>query len=152
ATSAIVDQCFVPGVFVDNGQPFEWVWRGAWQSPSFYRRRWFPTPWYRKNFRQIRFFGTGNVDFSLATDFANGEVLRKSNLFKSATSTWGGAGQFGANDGSVFGDYPTMGEARVFSLGTHRAVSVVFSSTSTTADAVNLYALMMTDRRDMVPA
>src|SRR5205085_1935203 len=52
ATAAFVDQAFVSGVLQDNGANFAWVWRGPWQSPTFYRRRRFPTPYFRKRLRQ----------------------------------------------------------------------------------------------------
>lgn len=150
STSAIVDQTFAAGVTTDNGAPFTWRWRGPWQSPTFYRRRRFPTPYFRKNFRQIRWDGAGSVDFSLGTDFTAGEVLLQTNAFA------GGGGVFGASDGSTFGGVGTFGDlggitrARHFSLGTHNAISVVFSATSTTADSVNSYVLMVTDRKDLV--
>jgi hypothetical protein len=150
AGSAIVDQCFVPGVTVDNGTPFLWRWRGPWQSPTFYRRRRFPTPYYKKRFRQVRFDGSGTVDFSLGTDFAGGEVLWKTNAFTAPSSV------FGASDGStfggagLFGDNPTIGRAEAFSLGVHNAISIVFSATSSSADSVYSFVLMVTDRKDLV--
>jgi len=148
--SAIVDQCFVPGVYTDNGTPFTWRWRGPWQSPTFYRRRRFPTPYFRKRFRQIRFDGYGTVDFGIGTDFAGGEVTWLTDAFAQ------GGSNFGAADGStfggagLFGDTPSISRARAYSLGVHNAVSIVFSSTSTTADLVASYVLMVEDRKDLV--
>jgi hypothetical protein len=149
-TSAIVDQCFVPGTLVDNGTPFLWRWRGPWQSPTFYRRRRFPTPYFRKRLRQVRFDGTGTVDVSLATDFFGGEVLKQSNAFNPASSTFGGAGVYGGADGSLFGDQPALSRARLYSLGVANAWSMVFSATSSTQDMVTSYVLMVTDLKDLV--
>jgi hypothetical protein len=131
-TSAVVDQCFVNGVTTDNGQMFTWVWRGPWQSPTFYRRRRFPTPYFKKRFRQVRFDGEGSVDFSVATDFNPAETLKLS-------STLGGGG---AN----------IGRARVYSIGVFNAISPVFSATSNTQDMVISYVLIITDRRDLIVA
>lgn len=148
---AIVDKCFVPGTYTDNGTAFKWWWRGPWQSPTFYRRRRFPTPYFKKNFRQIRYDGSGTVDFSLATDFAGNEVLQTPNAFGTQAPS-----NFGASDGSTFGglgtfgDFPSITRARNYSLGVHDAISVVFSATSQTADTVTSYVLMVTDRKDMV--
>ncbi len=154
ATSAIVDQCFVPGINVDNGTPFLWRWRGPWQSPTFYRRRRFPTPYFRKRFRQVRYDGTGTVDFSLATDFSPGEVLLKSNAFVLIpnNSTFGGTGTYGNADGTVFGDAAPVARARQYTLGVYNAISVVFSSTSITQDRVFSYTLIVTDRKDLITA
>lgn len=149
-TGAIVDQCFVPNVTVDNGTPFTWRWRGPWQSPTFYRRRRFPTPYFRKRVRQIRFDGAGTVDFSLGRDFYGGEVLWQTNAFMPSSTTFGGAGNFGAADGTYFGDMAIIARARVYTLGVYSAISVVFSATSTTDDLVTSYVLMITDRKDLV--
>lgn len=149
-STPIVDQCFVPNVTVDNGAPFTWIWRGPWQSPTFYRRRLFPTPYFRKRFRQIRFDGAGTVDFSLAADFSAGETLRNSNLFNVATDSFGGMGTFGANDGSVFGGIGSISRVKIFSLGVYNAISVVVSSTSSTQDQLLAYVLLVSDRKDLV--
>ena len=132
-TAAFIDQCFVPNVVTDNGNPFAWVWRGSWKSPTFYRRRRFDTPYFKKRFRQLRFQGEGSVDFSLAVDFIPAETLKQSN---------------------VFGGSSDVSDARIFTLGVWKAISPVFSSTpgSATADAVYFYELSVTDRRDMVPS
>lgn len=151
STAAIVDQCFVAGVNVDNGSPFTWRWAGPWQSPSFYRRRLFPTEYYRKRLRQVRFDGNGTVDFSLATDFAGAETLIGTNaLAQAGTPTWGGTGTWG--DPSVlWGGGPSVQAARFNSLGVAKAFSVVFSATSTSADTVNSYLLILHDRSDGLP-
>lgn len=177
ATSAVVDHCFAPGVLVDNGTAFKWRWAGPWQSPTFYRRRRFPTPYYRKRLRQLRFDGTGTIDFSLAKDFTLGEVLIRSNALVTGGGTFGvdgfygapdgslfggnpgatgaggffgGVGVFGAADGSVYGDVPGLNRTRVYSLGVANAFSIIFSATSTTADMLTSYTMMMTDRKDLV--
>lgn len=150
STSAIVDQCFVPGVTVDNGTPFLWRWRGPWQSPTFYRRRRFPTPYFRKRLRQIRIDGTGTVDFSLATDFAPVESLIRQNAlaagqsgtFGGSTTTYGGTATFGGG--------ATLQRARFYTLGVANAFSLVFSATSTTQDALMSYVMEITDRKDLV--
>ena len=149
ATAAIVDQCFAAGVNTDNGSNFFWVWRGPWQSPSFFRRRLFPTPYYRKRLRQMRFDGAGTVDVSLAKDFAGAETIVRQNVFAVAGSTnFGGPQPFGGPQ--LFGGSGTVQRARAYSLGVANAFSVVFSSTSSTADIVDSYLLIMHDRKDLV--
>jgi hypothetical protein len=54
-----------------------------------------------------------------------------------------------AGDGT-FGGTPPISQARLNSLGVHNAFSIVFSSTSSTADSIIAYTLMITDRRDSV--
>ena len=154
STAPIVDQCLVDGVYTDNGQPMTWVWRGPWQSPSFYRRRLFPTPYYRKRLRQVRLDGFGTVDFSLARDFAGMETLWRANVLAA-----NGGGVFGAADGSIYGgadgsvfgasDQPVV-QARFFSLGVANSYSLVFGSTSSTPDAVYSYLMILHDRVDLV--
>jgi hypothetical protein len=152
ATAAFVDQCFVPSVYQDNGSNFTWAWRGPWQSPSFYRRRRFPTPYFRKRLRQIRVMGSGTVDLSLAKGFAGAETLITPNIlsYTVGTDVFGGTGLYGGADGSVFGGTFTINHGRQYSLGVSDAFSIVFSATSNTADVVNLYVYMVTDRRDGV--
>lgn len=125
-----IQQLFVPGLYTNNGSPITWQWQGAWQSPTFYRRRRFPTSWYRKNFRQLRIEGSGTVDVSVAADFQAGAVLKQSDVFNGLS--------------------PSVNQARVHSLGVHKALSPVFGATSSTLDQVNSYTWMITDRRDGV--
>jgi hypothetical protein len=149
STGPILDQCFVPNVHQDNGQGFTWVWKGPWQSPSFYRRRMYPSTWYRKRLRQIRIEGFGTVDYYLAKDFIATESLIRQNLFPgtlTAGQTFGGPGQFAGT--GLFGGGAPIGEADVFSLGVARAFSQVFSATSNTQDEVYGYTLALTDRVD----
>lgn len=128
AASPGVDQCFVPGATTDNGTPFMWRWRGPWQSPMFYRRRLFPTPYFRKRLRQLRVEGLGAVDCSVAVDRdPSSEVLKQANIFS----------------GSAI---PV--NARMYSFGVHYAFSMVFSGTSTSSDMVLAYELGITDRKD----
>jgi hypothetical protein len=127
STAAIVDQCFVPGVTQDNGQNFTWAWRGPWQSPSFYRRRLYPSTWYRKRLRQIRIQGSGTVDYSLAKNFVPAEALIRPNILPGT---------------------PPSGIADIFSLGVARAFSQVFSATSNTQDQVLSYTMALTERVD----
>lgn len=122
-----VDQCFTPGLYQDRGFNFPWVWRGPWQSPSFYRRRLYPSTWYRKRLRQIRIQGFGTVDYSLAKDFVDPESLIRPN---------------------VLPDTPPNGIADIFSLGVARAFSQVFSATSNTQDEVLSYTMALTERTD----
>src|SRR6185437_3546473 len=98
STAAVVDQCFVPNVFTDNGSPMTWVWRSAWESPVFYRHKFYNTPYYKKRLRQVRADGFGTVDFSLAKDFAGAETLVAANVFAQPAG-----GTLGASDGTVFG-------------------------------------------------
>ena len=150
ATSAIVDQCFVPGITVDNGTPFTWTWRGAWQSPVFYRHKVYPATWFRKNLRQLRIQGAGTVDVSLAKNFAAAETLIEPNVFTSTTSsTFGGSTTFGGAN-QLFGGSGSILEARLFSLGVAEQFSVVFSATSTTQDLVVLYLMLVAYRKDQV--
>lgn len=153
STAAIVDQMFVPNVYQDNGMNFQWAWRGPWQSPMFYRHAWYQTPYYRKRLRQVRIDGFGTVDFSMALDFAGDETLVASNVLASSGtgSIFGGSDgtTFGAADGSLFG-VPSIQRARFFSLGVANAFSVVFSATSSTADSITSYIMMLVARRDMV--
>lgn len=162
--SAIVDQCLVPGAFTDNAAAIKWYWRGPWQSPSFYRRRRFPTPYFRKRLRQVRVMGAGTVDFSLAKDFAAVETLWAANVFggvppltylaSSSAGVFGAADGtvYGAPDGSVFGGGSTIQEARLYSLGVGFAFSLVVGATSSTQDQVHLYAMILADRRDGLPS
>ena len=150
ATSAIVDQCFVPGVTQDNGTNFTWAWRSAWLSPVYFRHRVYPAAWFRKNLRQLRMQGTGTVDVSMATNFAAAETLIESNVLSSAgngtfggTTTYGGAGQ-------IFGGSGSIVEARLFSLGVAEAFSIVFSATSNTQDMVVLFIMLLAYRKDLV--
>ena len=155
STSAIVDNCFVPTAFQDNGSNFQWFWYGPWQSPSYYRRRLFPTPFYRKNLRQTRFDGNGVVDFALSKDFAAGAgVTLHTDIFNQANTgsdTFGGGGTFGAFDGTLFGSQSAQ-RARFFSLGYANAFSIQLSGTTDGPAAIYSYVLIMTDRRDMVVA
>jgi hypothetical protein len=150
-TAAIVDQCFVPAVYTDNGTNVMWRWAGPWQSPTFYRRRRFPTPYFRKRMRQVRLDGTGLVDFSLSKDFAASETLVRSDIFSygSAADNWQGTGNF-ADPLSTFGGVPISGSARVYSQGVARAFSIVLSATSGSPASVYEYVLMITDRKDLV--
>ena len=142
----------MPSVYTDNGSPMTWFWRGPWQSPTFYRRRRFPTPWFRKRLRQVRLEGFGTVDFSIAKDFAGLETLIRANCLANVSG-----GTYGAVDGTVYGaadvtlyGSPSVTRARFFSLGVANAFSLVFSATSNTPDTVLEYTMMLTDRKDMV--
>lgn len=151
STSAIVDQCFVAGLYTDNGNPMTWVWRSAWESPVFYRHKFYNTPYYRKRLRQVRCDGQGTVDFSLAKDFAGAETLIEANALAPAS----GPTVWGASDGSVWGGIgiwgpPSVQRNQFYSLGVANAFSVVFGATSSTADAVFSYILLVTPLRDLV--
>lgn len=146
ATAAKVDHAFVPGVSQDNGANYTWVWRGPWQSPTFYRRRRFPTPEFRKRLRQLRFDGQGTVDVSLAKDFTGGEVLVQSDaLAADVGDTFGGAGTFGGS--GAFGGGTQVPLAKLYSLGVARAFSVVFGATSSAGAAIYSYTLYIQDRK-----
>ena len=148
SSSAIVDQCFTPATYTDNGSNMSWVWRGPWQSPSFYRRRRFPTPYFRKRWRQVRIEGQGTVDFSVATDFAAAEVLWRADIFKyaSASDVFEGSGLWGAD--GTYGGTPMVRKANMYTLGAALAKSMVFSATSSSLDTVQLYDMQVVDRRD----
>ena len=53
------------------------------------------------------------------------------------------------SDGSLFGA-PSIQRYRAFSLGVANSFSIVFSATSSTADAVTSYICMVVPRKDMV--
>lgn len=169
STAAFVDRCFAPNVYQDNGTPFTWIWRGPWQSPTFYRRRRFPTPYFRKRLRQIRYDGFGQVDFSLGRDFLPNETLMASDIFNyrnniatfggtgtfgpdvyGSSSTYGGAGTFGGQSETFFGAPPSYARGRMYTLGVNNAWSVVFSGTNNSPATLVSYVLMVTDRRDLV--
>jgi hypothetical protein len=153
ATGAFVDQAFVPGVYQDNGQNFTWNWYGPWQSPTFFRRRRFPTPFYTKNLRQVRVEGIGQVDVYYAQNFQTGPgTLRKQNIFSytAGADQFGGSGNYGANDGSIFGGAPGFNIARLFSFGVARAHSLIYSGTNASPATVSSYLLLLTDRKDLV--
>jgi hypothetical protein len=127
------------------------VWRGPWQSPSFYRRRLFPSVWYRKRLRQIRLEGFGTVDYYLSKDFITTETLIRQNCFPGTLggpSTFGGGGTFGGPGTFGGSQVVPVGQAQVYSLGVARAFSQVFSSTSNTQDEVLGYTLALTERVD----
>lgn len=127
ASSGLVSKAFQPGVFQDNGSNFTWSWSGPWQSPTFYRRRRFPTPYFRKRLRQIRYDGLGQVDFSLCKDFNTAPTLVASDIFSNSSITK---------------------EARAYGQGVANVFSIVFSGTYPTQGQVNQYTLMVKDRAD----
>ena len=155
STAAIVDRCFDPTSFQDNGSNFTWSWKGPWQSPSFYRRRQFPTPYFRKRMRQQRYSGTGNVDLYLAKDFADSESLIRQDLFNyvaalAAGGTFGGGtGTFGG--AGTFGGQPAYAKALVGGMGgsgVANAFSIVFKGTNNYQGVVTMHTEMIRDRRD----
>lgn len=153
STAAIVDQCFVPNTWTDNGNQVKWSWSGPWQSPSFYRRRLFPTTYFRKNLRQVRVEGSGQVDYSVATNFAGAGSVKGTDVLAVAGGIFGANDGtiFGANDGTIFGA-PSVSRARFYSIGVADAWSQIFSATSNQPAEVDSYTLFITDRKDMVPA
>ena len=138
STDKFVDQAFVSGTMQDNGTDFEWVWRGPWQSPIFFRHKSYQVPFSRKRLRQLRVDGSGNVDFSIAKDFAGAETLWQSDIFsyENTTDTFAGSGTFGGD--GLFGT-PSASEARLFTMGVARAFSFVFSATSSDPGEVTGY-------------
>lgn len=149
SSAAIVDQCFVPGVSQDNGTNYVWYWKGPWLSPSFYRRRRMPTPYYHKRLRGIRCDGSGTVDCSVAVDFLGAETLLANNVFLAdAGATFGGAGNFG-DAGATFGGGPTVPLAQIpVGNAVARAFSPVFGATSPNPGAVYSMTLLITDRKN----
>jgi hypothetical protein len=149
ATGAIIDRAFDAGVNQDNGTNFQWRWAGPWQSPSYYRRRLFPTPFYRKRLRQVRCDGLGTVDFSLAKDFASTESLIESDVFGAGATptTWAGGGLW-ADPSFLWAGSLGIAREKLFSLGVANAFSVVFSSTANTPDQVTSFLLVLHDRKD----
>ena len=124
-----VDTCFAPGVWQDSGSNFAWYWQGPWQSPTFYRRRRFPTPYFRKRLRQLRLNGAGTVDLNIAFDMDSvGRTV--------GTDIFGGA----AFDTPIW--------TRFNSLGVGNEWSFKLSGTSSTQDLVTGYAMIVIDRKD----
>lgn len=122
-----ISKAFQSGVYQDNGANFTWSWSGPWQSPTFYRRRRFPTPFQRKRMRQIRYDGLGQVDLSLCKDF---------NTTPTAIAS------------DIFGNSSITKEGRVYGQGVANAFSLVFSGTYPTTAQINQYTLLVSDRRD----
>jgi hypothetical protein len=151
STSAIVDQCFVPGVWTDNGANVTWSWYGPWQSPSFYRRRLFPTTYMAKNLRQVRIEGSGTVDYYFARDFEGGMgTQRGTNIVPTnSAATWGDSGYTWGDPRLTWGG-PSVTRARFFSLGVAHAFSQIFTATSNTPAEIDSFTLFMTDRKDLV--
>jgi hypothetical protein len=97
----------------------------------------------------MRFDGAGTVDVSLAKDFAVAETSIRTNVFANTGGTlFGGTQPFGGPQ--LFGGGGSVQRNRVNNLGVANAFSVVFSSTSVTADIVDSYLLIMHDRKDGV--
>ena len=124
-------QAFTPNVYTDEGSAYNWSWTGPWHSPTFYRRRQFPTPFSRKRLRQLRYGGFGQVDVSYATNFDDSTVT----LLNS----------------DVFSNSSTLKYARKNSLGVSDAFSIKFSGLYSTQAQIDNYVLYITDRRDSQP-
>ena len=125
-------QAFTPTVYQDFGANFTWSWTGPWQSPTFYRRRRFPTPYFRKRLRQIRYDGLGQVDVSLARDWGLSATSLATDVFANSTIITPGTRKHG------------QGVANVFSM--------IFSGTYSTQATVTSYTWMVADRKDQVVA
>jgi hypothetical protein len=152
STSAVVDQCFVPNVWTDNGTPVQWSWYGPWQSPSFYRRRLYPTTYFRKNLRQTRVEGSGTVDYYIASNFEGGMgTQRGSDVLNTNSAEWGDTAFLWGDTRLLWGN-PSVVRNRFFSIGVADAWSQIFTATSDNPAEVDSYTLFISDRKDMVPA
>lgn len=129
ASSAFISRGFQSGIYQDNGSNFTWQWTTPWQSPSFYRRRRFPTMYYRKRMRQLRILGSGKADLSIAKDFG-------------ALTTWGT---------DIFSNSSTNTEKRVYGQGVARAWQLKFSGSYNSPGEVDEYVYSLVDRRDQLP-
>jgi hypothetical protein len=144
-----VHTCLVPGLFTDAGAGYAAYWTGAWQSPSYFRRRIIQSPDYRKRLRGVRFDGSGKLSLSLAKDFSGSPTLVKSFDFVGVGTTFGGAGTTFGGDG-LFGGVQGVRQGRAFSMGTARAFSLQWGSdaASTVGWELENYVLLMADRSD----
>lgn len=146
---ARVDECLVPNVFQDNAANYPAYWLGAWQSPSYFRRKIIQTPDFRKRLRGVRFDASGKFALYLAKDFAGEPSLIKNFDFTGAATLFGGSGSFGGS--GFFGDAPGVQQGRAPTPGgVARAFSLKWASDASSAVGWELenYVLLMQDRKD----
>lgn len=144
--SPIVDKCYVPDTFQENGSAFSYSFTGPWLA--------YKQPYLRKRLRQIHVDGRGTWDLCLATNFLNAEEVIKSNIFAgsgAAGTTFGGAGSFGGD--GLFGDVAGQEDARAYSPGfpvnnVARSFSIEFQGNSSTDAEIDAYTTMITPRKN----
>jgi len=129
AAATTVAQLFVPNLYTDEFATMNWHWYGPWQSPSFYRRRRFPTPYYQKRLTQVRTRGYGNLNFDYAVNY---DVSTATNV---ATNVYG-----------TTGTIPL--KSRHFSFGVADTFQMRFSGADANPAALYDYTLYVTDRTD----
>lgn len=137
--SPIVDKCYVPNQYTDNGSAFSTFWVGPWLA--------FKQPYLRKRLRQIHVDGKGKWDSSLGRDFLSSQYLIASDIFAgygSSGTTFGGTGLYGGT--GTFGDPNFQGEKRIYSLGVARSFSVRFDSVDASDGEIDAYTMAITPR------
>ena len=138
-TGGSIVQAFTPGVYTDFGNQASWKWLGPWQSPSFYRRRRFPTPFFRKRLAQFRVQGTGAVTVDLYANFNSTPGQEINTVVDVGNYVAGGRS-------------PNIWSAKLYGQGVANAFAVQFSDISSNDPAsVYEYILYMKDRKDSQP-
>lgn len=136
--NGVVARAFVPGVSADSGAAMDSFWKSAFWT--------FKRPDIRKRVRGIRFDGAGQVQLSVARDFALGEELVQTVNFDASTDTLGGSGTLGG--GGTLGGPGSVQRSRVPGLGVARAWSLKFSSNTTAAWEVDSATVALGPRKD----
>lgn len=140
STSAIVDKCFVDGIFQDNSVSYLTFWTGPWLP--------FKEPYRRKRLRQIHIDGRGIVDAYYSTNFLTNQSLLRNNVLSGSSvslgTLFGGVNNYGVE--GVFGDPTTQGEGHIYSLGVARSFSVHFQNLDSGDMEIDAYTTMITPR------
>jgi hypothetical protein len=161
-----IAHAFVPGQVTDMGAPIPSFWRGPHHVFGYYIFRHFvATPFLKKRIRQVHFDGSGTITFAVWKDFASAGVNTPGVVGNTpefmATSPInfaGGQTIFGNPDTTqlfggatylghpmIFGGTKTVGEARMYALGTMNAISIEFGGTA--PFEVDSYATMIQFRK-----
>lgn len=160
-----VARAFVEGIYEDSGaiyageNGFSAFWISPWDPFAYYifRHR-IEAPFLKKRIRQLYFDGEGKIvpmffkNFSLSGQELPGVVGNDPEYapelpvdFSAAETTFGGEGEYGGE--GVFGGETTVEAARLYSLGTARAISVGFGNKSADPFIVNAYMLAVQFRK-----
>jgi hypothetical protein len=138
-----VIQLFTGGA--DYGGNVSWHWYSPWQSPSFYRRRRFATPYYRKRLRQVRIRCYGKVGFTASYNFG-ADALKPDLVFTQDALTDSELPGFVPSAAGV----PGLAIFRGFGVG--NVFQMKFSGADQQPVGLIEYTLMINDRSDMIPA
>jgi hypothetical protein len=122
----------------DYGADIAWHWFAPWQSPSFYRRRRFPTPYYRKRLRQVRTRGLGKIGLTCAYDFQNNAGNPETGVFAVT------------NDMFASSSLPSL--QKFYGFGVANGFQMQFSGADQNPATLIEYTLMLNDRTDQIPA